>query len=95
MIVETVDGEELTQGNLARRQSRQLFENLPKPVRDYLGSYSAFMQYAMEMEYLDDIGLQIRRRDFEKALGEQVEGADLRELLGLTGDEDRPLLPDN
>ena len=76
----TPPGATRTQGEQARLDVNKLFFGMPSCLQDYIGSTSALLQYAKEMERLDDTGLQIRRRDYEKWRKDRVDALSLPEL---------------
>lgn len=74
------DGSTISQGAQARKDARNAYYELPMCLQDFLGSPSAMLQYAKEMESMDGTGLQIRRRDYEKWRKDAVAESDIAEL---------------
>ena len=70
-----------TQGEAARKKARRLYDQLPRCLRDYLGSYSGMMQFAQEIGGQSDTGIAIRRRDYEQWRGRNVDGMSSGELM--------------
>lgn len=75
------EGETRTQGEMARDEAQNVFRNLPPAVRNYIGSYSALLQFAHEIGSQDSVGLSIRYRDFETARRAEIDGKTSVELL--------------
>lgn len=75
------EGSTETQGDAARKKARRLYDQLPRCLRDYLGSYSGMMQFAQEIGGQNDTGIAIRRRDYEQWRGRNVDGMTSGELM--------------
>ena len=81
----------LTQGEQARLDSRAAFYDMPKCLQDFIGSPGALLQYAMEMERINDTGFDIRRREYEKWRANQISESSLPQLMEET---ERQFLPE-
>lgn len=75
------EGESMTQGQQARIKANGVFDDLPHALQDYIGSASALLQYAQEMNTTDTTGMQIRRREYEKWRSDYVSSSSLQDLL--------------
>ena len=75
------EGAEVSQGTQARKEAVDVFYALPKCIQEFVGSPSALLQYATEVQRMDGTGMQIRRRDYENWRKTDIEESDLPELL--------------
>lgn len=73
-------GAMLSQGDQAKEDARRLYENAPRYIKDYLGSYASALQYAYEIGNLDMTGLSIRRRDYEQRRKDAIADSTVGEL---------------
>lgn len=80
------DGETRTQGQLAREKAQAVFDNLPAALKEYVGSFPALLQFAQEIAGQDEVGLSIRRRDYEQSRNASIAESSLKELeMGVVG----------
>lgn len=64
------DGSVKTQGQIAREQTMEIYEQLNRELKTYLGSYSGMLQFVREFNPHNQTGVSITHRDFERSLAD-------------------------
>lgn len=86
-------GETRSQGQMARDEAKNVFASLQSPLKEYLGSFSSLLQFAQEIAWQDEVGLSIRRRDYEQHRKKTITESSYAELENsLQGDQNKAII---